>query len=102
MRLVPLQTWLSPAAGPLLPQLRRQLAAAAAQEAGAGAWPLRWAITASDPARGLRIEAVLVAESPATECSGLTERAAAAASEPGALTGGGDAGSSRLRASALP
>ncbi len=51
MRLEPLELWLQPVEGPLLPQLRSALATA-------GAEPLRWAITAVEPGRGLRIEAI--------------------------------------------
>ncbi len=61
MRLVPLEFWLPPAPGPVLPRLRRALAEAA----GAEGEPLRWAITAADPERGLRLEAVLIAREPA-------------------------------------
>jgi hypothetical protein len=56
VRLVPLELWLLPATGPVLPRLRRALAEAA----GADGEPLRWAITAADPERGLRLEAVLI------------------------------------------
>jgi hypothetical protein len=42
------------------------LLAAGQAQAGASARLLRWAITAADPARGLRIEAVLVVGEPAT------------------------------------
>ncbi len=54
-RLAPLELWLRPAPGPLLPQLLAALAAT-------GAEPLRWAITAVDPQRGLRLEGVVLAE----------------------------------------
>ncbi len=57
-RLEPLELWLRPAPGPLLPQLRAALAAN-------GSEPLRWAITAVDPQRGLRLEGVALEESPA-------------------------------------
>jgi len=60
MRLEPLEIWFQPAAGALLPQLRPFLLAAGQAQAGASARLLRWAITAAEPARGLRIEAVLV------------------------------------------
>jgi hypothetical protein len=50
-RLAPLALWLRPEPAPLLPQLRAALAAA-------GGEPLRWAITAVDPVRGLRVEGV--------------------------------------------
>ncbi len=60
MKLEPLAVWFQPAAGPLLPQLRPFLLAAGQVQAGASARLLRWAITAAEPARGLRIEAVLV------------------------------------------
>ncbi|CAK6691290.1 hypothetical protein VB716_06850 [Synechococcus sp. CCY9201] len=53
MRLEPLELWLKPAPGALLPQIR----AALADQPG-GAEPLRWAITAVDPDRGLRVEGV--------------------------------------------
>jgi len=59
VRLQPLEVWIQPQPGPLLPQIRLALAAAA-QEPGVAARPLRWAITAADPRRGLRIEAVFV------------------------------------------
>ncbi len=55
--LEPLELWLQPRPGPLLPQLREALAAH-------GAEPLRWAVTAAEPGRGLRVEAVLLAEPP--------------------------------------
>ncbi len=60
MRLEPLQLWFRPAQGPLLNQLRPALAAAAQGQAGPEARLLRWAITASEPGRGLRIEAVML------------------------------------------
>jgi len=60
VRLEPLEAWFQPAAGALLPQLRPFLLAAGQAQAGASARLLRWAITAAEPARGLRIEAVLV------------------------------------------
>ncbi len=60
MRLQPLDLWLQPRDAPLLPQLRQALAEAAAAQLGPGAEPLRWAITAVDPLRGLRLEGVLV------------------------------------------
>ena len=60
MRLVPLELWLPPAPGAVLPRLRRALAEAA----GADGEPLRWAITAADPDRGLRLEAVLIVPGP--------------------------------------
>ncbi|MFM7267872.1 MAG: hypothetical protein ACKOZT_04700 [Cyanobium sp.] len=60
MRLQPLEVWIQPQPGPLLPQIRLALAAAA-QEPGVAARPLRWAITAAEPVRGLRIEAMLIA-----------------------------------------
>lgn len=62
MRLEPLLVWFQPAPGALLPQLDRFLAAEALRRAGCGAELLRWAITAVEPGRGLRIEGVLVAE----------------------------------------
>jgi hypothetical protein len=55
--LAPLELWLRPGPGPLRPQLRAALAAA-------GAEPLRWAITAVDPQRGLRVEAVVLEGAP--------------------------------------
>lgn len=64
MRLEPLAVWFQPAAGPLLPQLRPFLAAAAEAQAGHQAQLLRWAITCADPARGLRIEAVVLVAAP--------------------------------------
>ena len=60
MRLVPLDVWFQPVAGELLPQLRPFLIAAGQAQAGSSARLLRWAITTAEPARGLRIEAVLV------------------------------------------
>jgi len=60
VKLEPLAVWFQPAAGALLPQLRPFLLAAGQAQAGASARLLRWAITAAEPARGLRIEAVLV------------------------------------------
>jgi hypothetical protein len=60
VRLVPLELWLPPAPGPVLSRLRRALAAAA----GVDGEPLRWAITAADPERGLRLEAVLIVPGP--------------------------------------
>jgi hypothetical protein len=59
--LVPLELWVRPAPGPRLPQLRQALAKEARRLAGEGAEPLRWAITAVDPRRGLRLEGVVVA-----------------------------------------
>lgn len=59
MRLQPLELWIRRSPGPLLPQIRRALEEATLQS-GASARPLRWAITAADPLRGLRIEAVLI------------------------------------------
>jgi hypothetical protein len=58
--LVPLDVWFQPVAGELLPQLRPFLIAAGQAQAGSSARLLRWAITTAEPARGLRIEAVLV------------------------------------------
>jgi len=52
-RLAPLELWLRPGPGPLRPQLLAALGAA-------GAVPLRWAITAVDPQRGLRLEGVVL------------------------------------------
>jgi hypothetical protein len=54
-RLAPLELWLQPRPGALLPQLRAAFAAA-------GIEPLRWAITAVDPQRGLRLEGVQLLE----------------------------------------
>jgi hypothetical protein len=62
--LVPLELWLQPRAGALLPQLRRALDQEARRLAGAGAEPLRWAITAVDPGRGLRLEGIVVGPAP--------------------------------------
>lgn len=59
MKLQPLELWIRRSPGPLLPQIRLALAQAALQ-CGPGARPLRWAITAADGLRGLRIEAVLI------------------------------------------
>ena len=64
MRLEPLEIWFQPAKGALLPQLRPFLIAAGQAQAGPSARLLRWAITAAEPARGLRIEAVLVVGEP--------------------------------------
>jgi hypothetical protein len=64
LRLQPLDLWLQPADAPLLPQLRQALAEAAAAQLGPGAEPLRWAITAVDPLRGLRLEGVLAGPEP--------------------------------------
>ncbi|KEF43062.1 MAG: hypothetical protein ER33_02325 [Cyanobium sp. CACIAM 14] len=52
--------WLRPGPGPLLAQLRPALLAEARRLAGAGAEPLRWAVTAVDAQRGLRLEAIVV------------------------------------------
>jgi hypothetical protein len=60
VRLVPLELWLPPAPGPVLPRLRQALA----ESAGVDSEPLRWAITAADPERGLRLEAVLIVPGP--------------------------------------
>lgn len=65
MRLEPIELWLQPVEGPLLPQLRTALA-------GAGGEPLRWAITAVESGRGLRIEAIcLVHGAPASAMAAL-------------------------------
>jgi hypothetical protein len=64
LALVPLELWLQPQAGPLLPQLRQALGDEATRLAGAGAEPLRWAITAADPGRGLRLEGIVVGPAP--------------------------------------
>ncbi len=58
--LVPLELWLQAAPGPLRPQLYQALTREARRLAGEGAEPLRWAITAVDPRRGLRLEGVVV------------------------------------------
>jgi hypothetical protein len=50
-----MELWLRPRPGALLPQLRDAFAAA-------GIEPLRWAITAVDPQRGLRLEGVQLLE----------------------------------------
>lgn len=60
LRLQPLDLWFAPSDGSLLPQLRQVLRQAAADQLGPGAEPLRWAITAVDPQRGLRLEGVLL------------------------------------------
>ncbi len=65
MRLEPLHAWFQPQPGPLLPQLKPALLARAQQQAGPGAQLLRWAITAAEAQRGLRIEAVLLVGQPA-------------------------------------
>jgi hypothetical protein len=58
--LLPLVLWLRPGPGPLLRQLQPALQGEAQRLAGAGAEPLRWAITAVDPERGLRLEGLVV------------------------------------------
>ena len=60
MRLAPLAVWFQPVPGALLPQLETFLAAEARRQQGPQTSLLRWAITATDPTRGLQIEAVLV------------------------------------------
>ena len=63
MHLQPLELWFLPTAGPLLPQVRAALseyARTVGGTAGDVAEPLRWAITAVEARRGLRIEGVLV------------------------------------------
>jgi hypothetical protein len=60
LRLQPLELWLLPGPGALLGQLRAALQAEARRLAGEGAEPLRWAVTALDPERGLRLEGVVV------------------------------------------
>ena len=67
LRLQSLDLWLQPADAPLLPQLRQALAEVAASQLGPGSEPLRWAITAVDPLRGLRLEGVLVGPGRAPE-----------------------------------
>jgi hypothetical protein len=62
--LVPLELWVCPAPAPRLPQLRQALSREARRLAGEGAEPLRWAITAVDPRRGLRLEGVVVGPAP--------------------------------------
>ena len=59
-RLQPFELWVAPGEGPLLPQLLQALGEAAAAQLGPNAEPLRWAVTAVDPLRGLRLEGVLV------------------------------------------
>ena len=73
MRLEPLETWFQPAPGPLLSQLQAFLEATAEAQAGSGARLLRWAITAAEPGRGLKLEAVLVVDGP--EAAGFRELA---------------------------
>ncbi|MDM7952621.1 MAG: hypothetical protein QUV07_05315 [Cyanobium sp. CZS 25K] len=58
--LVPLALWLQTSPGALLPQLRQALQQEATRLAGAGAEPLRWAVTAVDACRGLRLEGIVV------------------------------------------
>ena len=66
MRLELLHFWFKPLQGPTLSHLRPALLAAPQWQAGPGAELLRWAITAAEPVRGLRIEAVLlVGDAPA-------------------------------------
>jgi len=62
--LEPLEFWFQPGPGPLLPQLRTALAHQAQRQAGPAAEPLRWAITAVDPSRGLRLEGMLMVSAP--------------------------------------
>jgi hypothetical protein len=62
--LVPLELWVRPSPGPRLPKLRQALAREARRLAGEGAEPLRWAITAVDPVRGLRLEGIVVGLAP--------------------------------------
>ena len=64
MRLQAETLWLAPVPGPLLPQLRAQLRELCQQRGGAGTRALRWALTAAEQARGVRIEVVLVLEGP--------------------------------------
>lgn len=66
MRLQAETFWWSPAPGPLLPQLHNELADLCRRQGGTGSRPLRWALTAAERGRGLRIEAVLVLEGIAT------------------------------------
>jgi len=58
--LLPLELWLQPQAGPLLPQLRQALRHEALRLAGPGAESLRWAVTAVEPVRGLRLEGIVL------------------------------------------
>jgi hypothetical protein len=60
LRLLPLDLWVPPAAGPLLDRLRLALAGEARLLGGPQAVPLRWAVTAADPERGLRLEGVVL------------------------------------------
>jgi hypothetical protein len=64
VRLLAETLWFKPAPGPLLPQLRAQLEELCQQRGGAGTRALRWALTAAEQARGVRIEVVLVLEEP--------------------------------------
>ncbi|MFZ9753109.1 MAG: hypothetical protein ACO3B3_06110 [Cyanobium sp.] len=64
MRLLAETLWFKPAPGPLLPQLRAQLEELCQQRGGAATRALRWALTAAEQARGVRIEVVLVLEEP--------------------------------------
>jgi len=64
VRLELLQLWFKPLQGSRLSQLRPALVAAAQAQAGPGAQLLRWAITAAEPVRGLRIEAVVLVGAP--------------------------------------
>ena len=93
MRLEPLQSWFRPAAGPLLPQLQPALAAAALEQAGPEARLLRWAITAVEPIRGLRIEAVLLVEGAELAPTGDMASKLAAAGTPGSQASRSLAGS---------
>ncbi len=60
LRLLPLDLWVPPAPGPLLHRLRLALAGEARLLGGPQAVPLRWAVTAADPERGLRLEGVVL------------------------------------------
>ncbi len=64
MRLQAETLWLQPGPGPLLPQLRAELGQLCQRRGGAGARALRWALTAAEQGRGVRIEVVLVLEAP--------------------------------------
>jgi hypothetical protein len=60
LRLESVLLWLPPGAAALRPQVRQALQEHAGTAGWVGAEPLRWAITAVDPGRALRLEAVLV------------------------------------------
>jgi len=60
LALQPLACWCPPGPPPLLPRLQAALAAHLLALHGPGCEPLRWAVTAVDPERGLRLEGVVL------------------------------------------